>query len=427
MWQFLYSALIFPIVWLLLRALALFHPKARKGLEGRRRIFSDLARFLEDKPCTLRIWIHVSSMGEFEQAKPIIEALKTTLPDLCVIVTFFSPSGYDNSRRYPSADFVSYIPMDTKGKARRFLTLLNPDVALFIRYDVWPNHVWACEERGVPVLLANGTMRDTSARLWPLLRSFHRRLFGAFDTILTISERDAANFARFGIDASRIEPAGDTRFDRVTGKAAVAREKRLLPARIVEGRRILVAGSSWQEDEDALLPAVFTLLKYDPSFLCVIVPHEPTIEHLEMLEYRLRGRADSIRFSYLQNWAGERVLLVDSIGILLPLYASADVAFVGGGFKSNVHNTLEPAVYGIPVVYGPKIHNSQEARELQEAGGSFIVQNRREAYRVLRRLFSDEEFRAVSGEQAGAFVRARSGATQRIVDRLIPYLDAPQR
>ncbi len=426
MTRFLYRYIIFPVLWIGLRVLALLHPKARKGLEGRRHVFADLARFLEEKPCPLRAWVHVSSMGEFEQAKPIIEVLKQAVPELCVVVTFFSPSGYENSRRYPHADFSTYIPIDTARNAARFLDLLKPDIALFIRYDVWPNHLWACRDRGIPALLANATMRDNSARLWPGARSFHRAVFDAFESIVTISERDAQNFARFGLRHAAIETAGDTRFDRVSGKAEEARIKRLLPERIKEGRRILVAGSSWQEDEDALLPAVFTLLKYDPTFLCIIVPHEPTIEHLETLEYRLRGRAESIRFSYLQNWDGERVLLVDSIGILLPLYASADAAFVGGGFRSNVHNTLEPAVYGIPVVYGPKIHNSQEARELQEAGGSFIVSNRRDVYRVLRRLFSDEPFRAQTGEAAGAFVRARSGATERLVVRVLPYLNTQE-
>jgi 3-deoxy-D-manno-octulosonic-acid transferase len=366
-------------------------------------------------------WVHVSSMGEFEQAKPLIEALKERVPDLCLVVSFFSPSGYENSKRYPHADVVTYLPLDTKRNAREFVAAVRPDIAVFIRYDIWPNHVWACEDAGIPIVLANATMRESSARLMPVSRAFHTRLFNAFDAILTISESDATAFRRFGLERPRIEAAGDTRFDRVAGRATAARGKKLIADRIVDGRKVFVAGSSWPEDEDVLLPALFTVVKNDARLLTILVPHEPTVEHLEMLEYKLKGKLSSIRFSFLADYAGESVILIDSIGILLSLYASADVAFVGGGFKSNVHNTLEPAAYGIPVLYGPKIQNSREAEQLREAGGGFIVQNKREAYRLLRTLLSDDDARRVAGERAGSFVQSRAGATARIIEALLPY------
>ena len=378
--------------------------------------------FIRNNPSRQRLWVHASSMGEFEQAKPIIEALRRRMPDLVVVATFFSPSGYENNLRYRAIDAVAYIPFDTARAARRFLELLRPTAAVFIRYDVWPNHVWICREMGIPVMLANATMRDNSGRLFPGVGRFHRAIYDAMDVILTVSERDADNFRRLGLSHPHIAAVGDTRYDRVAGKAAESLQRMPLPSAVRAGRRTLVIGSSWPEDEEIVLPVLFKLLEHEPELQCIIVPHEPTIDHLEFLEYRLGGKFDSLRFSYMHAWKGERVIIVDSIGILLPLYAAADVAFVGGGFKSNVHNTLEPAAYGIPVIYGPKISNSQEARELADAGGGIVVRNQKECYRSLRRLIDDERYRDDCGRRAGEFVHARAGSTASILSALLPLL-----
>jgi 3-deoxy-D-manno-octulosonic-acid transferase len=243
------------------------------------------------------------------------------------------------------------------------------------------------------------------------------------EAILTVSQNDAAAFGRMNLRHAVIEVVGDTRYDRVAGKAALSRLRMLVPEHILKDRKAIVVGSSWSEDEEVLLPALFALLARDPRLLCIIVPHEPTIDHLEFLEYRLNGSVPSLRFSYLQSWHGERVLIVDSIGILLPLYAVADVAFVGGGFKSNVHNTLEPAAYGIPVLYGPKIGNSQEAQDLADAGGGFVVRSREEVEATLERLLNDDTARRKAGEAAGRFVSERSGSTAHILTRLLPMLE----
>ncbi|MDT8325308.1 MAG: glycosyltransferase N-terminal domain-containing protein [Bacteroidota bacterium] len=422
MWKFLYSTLVLPALWLAFRALWPFNRKVRRGLRGRRSSMQRLRVFIRNNPGRRRLWVHASSMGEFEQAKPIIEELRRRMPDLVVVATFFSPSGYENNLRYRAVDAVAYIPFDTTANARRFLALLEPTAAVFIRYDVWPNHVWACHAMGIPVMLANATMRDGSGRLLPGVRRLHRAIYNAMDIILTVSEQDAENFRRLGLSRPRIAAVGDTRYDRVAGKAAESRQRMPLPAAVREGRRTLVVGSSWPEDEEIVLPVLFKLLAHDPTLQCILVPHEPTIDHLEFLEYRLNGMFASIRFSYLHAWKGERIIIVDSIGILLPLYAAADFAFVGGGFKSNVHNTLEPAAYGIPVLYGPKIANSQEARQLAADGGGIVVRNRQECYRSMRRLIDDASHRAECGRRAGAFVHARAGSTTAILEALMPLL-----
>jgi 3-deoxy-D-manno-octulosonic-acid transferase len=422
MWKFLYSILVLPVLWTAFRVLWMFNRKVRRGLRGRTSSMQRLRVFIRKNPGKQRLWVHASSMGEFEQAKPIIEELRRQMPDLVVIASFFSPSGYENNLRYREIDAVVYIPFDTAGNARRFLALLQPTAAVFIRYDVWPNHVWACRDMGIPVMLANATLRENSGRLHPLMRRFHRNVYDAMDVILTVSEQDAASFRRLKLTRPVIHAVGDTRFDRVMGKAALSRNRMPLAENVREGRKTLVVGSSWPEDEEIVLPVLFKLLKSFPDLQCIIVPHEPTIDHLEFLEYRLAGETATLRFSYMNAWKGERVIIVDSIGILLPLYAAADLAFVGGGFKSNVHNTLEPAAYGIPVVYGPKIGNSQEARQLAESGGGIVVRSRQDCYRSMRRLLEDDSYRAQCGKHAGAFVHARAGSTTRILTYLNPLL-----
>ncbi|MFA6234700.1 MAG: glycosyltransferase N-terminal domain-containing protein [Bacteroidota bacterium] len=423
MWKFFYNIIVLPPLWTAFRVLWLFNRKVRRGLRGRHTSLQRLRVFIRNNPGQRRLWVHASSMGEFEQAKPIIEALRERDPELVIIASFFSPSGYENNLRYRAVDAVVYIPFDTPGNARRFLELMQPTAAVFIRYDVWPNHIWACRSMGIPVMLANATLRENSGRLLPGIRQFHRRIFDCMEAILTVSENDAAAFGRMKLQRPRIEVVGDTRYDRVAGKAALSRKRMLVPEHILGGRKVIVAGSSWTEDEEVLLPALFAMLARDPQLLCIIVPHEPTIDHLEFLEYRLNGSVPSLRFSYLQSWNGERVLIVDSIGILLPLYAVAQVAFVGGGFKSNVHNTLEPAAYGIPVLYGPKIGNSQEAQDLADAGGGFVVRSREELESTLEHLLGDDTARHAAGAAAGRFVSERSGSTAHILTRLIPMLN----
>ncbi len=422
-WKFVYSAFTLPLMWIGIHALGIFHPKVRRGLRGRRNMLVRMEERLRHLPEEKRLWIHASSMGEFEQAKPIIEAIKARVPDALVIATFFSPSGYENNLRYPHADYISYLPIDTRRAVRRFLDIANPALTAFIRYDLWPNAIWECDRRGIPILLTNATMSRGSARRWPVVRSFHRAMYNALRSILTVSPADAEQFAVYRLSKPEILAIGDTRYDRVKGRAEAMRGKKLIPDAIARGKKILVVGSSWNEDEEMVLPAVFRLQRAMPELLCILVPHEPTLEHLEQLEFNLRGRSRSIRFSYLPDYTDEQVIIIDSIGILLALYAYAHVAFVGGGFRTNVHNVLEPSVYGIPVLYGPKIENSQEAAELEQAGGGFIVRKKPEIYRRLRTLFLNETARREAGARAAEFVHSRTGATEKILEHMLPFLE----
>ena len=417
-WFILYNTAFIPLFWTLLQIASLFNSKIRRGIVGRRGLFEKLERDISNLSSKRRIWFHSSSMGEFEQAKPIIAALRKKYRDINIIVTFFSPSGYDHSKNYKLADIITYIPFDTKANAHRFLDLLQPTAAVFVRYDVWPNHIWELNARRIPVFIANATMRTTSARLYPLLKNFHHLLFNNFESILTVSAQDADAFALFGLTHPSVEAIGDTRYDQVWQRSADAKKKHLLPHAILKGKKLLLAGSIWPEDEEVLLPSIKKILQYDLNVLVILVPHEPTEDALEDVENKLGSKPRSIRFSNLNDYANERIIIVDSIGILMALYQYANVAYVGGSFRQGIHNVLEPAVYGIPVVYGPKHTNSQEAMELARRGGGFIVNDQQECYRTLRILLDDKKANTAAGKQALMLVEENIGATERFIQCL---------
>jgi 3-deoxy-D-manno-octulosonic-acid transferase len=422
LWQVLYDALVIPLLWVFLRGAGLVSAKVRRGIAARNGLFASLERNVAALPPGPRIWFHASSMGEFEQAKPIIARLKELRPDVRVIASFFSPSGYDNSLRYPHADVKTYLPFDTRRGARRFLDILRPDIAVMVRYDVWPNHVWELRRRRTLCMIANATMRSTTPRHLPVARTFHHALYGAFTHILTVTTADAEAFRAFGLAAEAVTAVGDTRYDQVMQRSAGARQKSIIAPHVTAGKRVLVAGSTWPEDEQALLPAFLRLHAADERRLLVLVPHEPTERHLEEVEAQLLGRIRSIRFSSLQAYDGEPVILVDSIGVLMSLYAAAHAAYVGGSFRQGVHNVLEAAVYGIPVLFGPRYRNSREPLELVHEGGAFVVTGAEDLERSLSNLLGDEAARTAAGEKALRFVRSRVGATDRVLERIIAGL-----
>jgi 3-deoxy-D-manno-octulosonic-acid transferase len=272
--------------------------------------------------------------------------------------------------------------------------------------------------RGIPAFIANATMRTTSARFYPLLKNFHRLLFDNFKSILTVSAQDANAFVLFGLTHPSIEAIGETRYDQVWQRSADAKKKHLIPPAVRKGKKLFLAGSTWPEDEEVLIPSIKKILQYDSNVLVILVPHEPTEDALEAVEKVLGSKPRSIRFSNLNDYANERIIIVDSIGILLALYQYANVAYVGGSFRQGIHNVLEPAVYGIPVVYGPKHTNSQEAIELSRRGGGFIVNDQQECYRTLRILLDDKKAASIAGSQACALVKENIGATKRFIQHL---------
>lgn len=421
-WRFLYNAIFIPPFWAALHVLGLFNRKVARGIAGRKTLFADLAQTMAAMPPGPRVWVHASSMGEFEQAKPIIAALKSRHPEVRVIASFFSPSGYEHSRKYTLADAIVYIPFDSPGGARRFIGLIRPDVAVMVRYDIWPNHIWELRARAIPVIIANATMSRRTLRRLPLLRSMHQSVYNSIDSILTVAESDVAAFGTFQLKRPVIKAIGDTRYDQVATRSAEARKRNIVPPAVVAGKKVIVAGSTWPEDEEVLLPAFLGIREERSDMLLILTPHEPTLEHIEGIERELAGRATTIRFSALNEYDGQDVIIVDSIGILLVLYASAQLAYVGGSFRQGIHNVLEAAVYGIPVLFGPKHRNSHEPLMLVERGGGFIVTNEEEFRKTAGNLLRDDRIRAIAGERASAFVQSHLGATEQILTFIEPHL-----
>ena len=422
-WYLVYNIIVIPLFWLLLRVGALVNRKIRRGLRGRRGLLQQLEQDIQKLTKSQRIWFHSSSMGEFEQAKPIIAALRRKYNDLDIIVTFFSPSGYEHSRNYKLASLITYIPFDSSANARRFVDLIRPAAAIMVRYDIWPNHVWELQKRNIPTLIANATLRKNSSRHYPFLRSFHRQVYESITSILTVSQSDVDSFGNFQLTQPELHVIGETRYDQVWQRSEEARLKHLIPPDILKRKRVLVVGSSWEEDEAVVLPAFRRIAQHDSNAVMILVPHEPTIDTLERLELALNYSLRFIRFSDLNDFSDENVILVDGIGILMALYQYADVAYVGGSFRQGIHNVLEPAVYGIPVLYGPKHQNSQEALELTRRGGSFVVTSQEECYTHLRKLFNDKKARTKAGAESLRLVKENIGATDRFLDYLEKVLN----
>lgn len=417
-WQILYNICFIPLLYLSLIAISLLNKKVRIGIAGRKRIFEDLIlNRLSFNPAKKVIWFHSSSLGEFEQAKPIIEKLKKET-DVNIVVSFFSPSGYENSKKYPYADIITYMPFDSKWRAKRFIDIVSPNMAVFMRYDIWPNHVWTLKEKKIPCLLVDATMKKNSARKFPLAKSFHKYLFEDFAKILTVSSEDADGFASFKCKNVQVKVVGDTRFDRVYNRSLASKNSKIIRQEILGNKNVLVAGSTWQQDEDVLVPVFLKLMKYDNNALMIIAPHEPSLLRLEKLENEFSGQTSFIRLSHINNYNGEKIIIVDSIGVLSILYNYADAAFIGGSFKINVHNVLEAAVYGIPVLFGPKIENSQEAKNLVDAGGGILINTKMEFYRELRKLFTNEQLLKKYGQNSLEFVNKHLGATDRIIKEI---------
>jgi 3-deoxy-D-manno-octulosonic-acid transferase len=415
-WIIVYNIVVVPILWILFMIGGLLKQKYRVGIKGRLNLFDNLRTQLDKLPeGSNKIWFHASSLGEFEQAKAIIAELKKNHPEIKIIVSFFSPSGYEPSKKYKLADAITYIPFDSYRNAGKFIKMIKPKAAVMIRYDLWPNHIWALKQQHVPVFIANATMRENTIRRFPVLKSFHSKLYNAVNYILTVSEKDLKTFDIFKLTSPKMGVMGDSRYDQVWQRSIDSKKKHLMPEKILSGKNVFIVGSSWEADEKILFPVFFKLQQNEPDLLMILVPHEPTENNLERIESELNGQTTHIRFSELNDYAGERVLIVDSIGILMVLYQYAHIAFIGGSFRGGVHNVLEPAVYGIPVIFGPNHTNSQEAILLLNEKIAFMGSDDEEMYRILRTLLSDETIRSESGQKAFLFIKKNIGATQKFL------------
>ncbi len=375
-----------------------------------------------------RIWFHAASMGEFEQAKPVIELIKKMKPDYQIICSFFSPSGYLTQRNYPFADAVVYLPFDTKRNACQFLDAMQPDISVFVRYDAWWNYLSRLEKLNIPAILINATR--PSDKFWKktfVAQLYYKKIYSKFSDIFTVDSRQTNYFENLKLKY-RIHTSSDTRFDRILEKVRAAESQKVIPQEIVSDEFVLVAGSIWQTDFEVISEAVRNINRDNKVKITVVyVPHEPEAAFLEYIEARL---AESIRLSQLLERLEKNetvrlpsggAIVVDSIGKLLKLYGNADFAFVGGGFGVGVHSLTEPAGYGVPLFCGSNCFNSPDAAGLLAEHALIITADTKEFETNLVELLNDIALRAKRGSQANEYVTSRSGSAQKIANFLLGF------
>ncbi|MCC7506174.1 MAG: 3-deoxy-D-manno-octulosonic acid transferase [Saprospiraceae bacterium] len=395
-----------------IRLAAPFVPKARKWVDGRRNWRSRYRADFQKKSRVL--WVHAASLGEFEQGRPVIEGFRQQHPDWQIVLSFFSPSGYEIRKNYPHADFIAYLPADTPANARDWLDLIRPDAAVFVKYEFWANYLFALKKRQTPTVLISALFRPDQA-FFRWYGGFWRRMLGCFDRFFVQNEASARLLGGIGIEA--VEVAGDTRVDRVLQIAETAPANALVAQFSASAPATLIVGSSWPADEDLLIAA---LAKPEFQDLKVVfAPHEPAAAQVQQLETRLKNafpQALVARYSQSgeKEAAAARFLIIDNIGMLNTLYRYGWIAYIGGGFGRGIHNTLEPAAWGLPVVFGPKYHKFEEARQLAARGGGFAVGSADELEAALRVLMQPEKHRAAVAAIHTYLTESR-GATRRVL------------
>ena len=406
--KFLYNCIVF-ISALLLPIIGVFHKKIKLFIHGRSKTFSEISKLKNFKT----IWLHAASLGEFEQARPIIEDIKKNYPDYKILVTFFSPSGYEIRKNYNLADVICYLPLDSKSNARKFIKEVNPTLAIFIKYEFWPNLLNELKLKEVPTILVSGILRKKQL-FFKSYGGFMRDSLKAFHHFFVQDENSKSLLSSINFD--NVTVAGDTRFDRVS-KILEQNNSLDFINEFKNDNYTIVAGSTWQEDEELLVDYINNKASENEKF--IIAPHN--IKQEPILELQKSIKKKTVLYSQLRhdlNLKEYQVFIVDTIGILTKIYATADVAYVGGRLKTGLHNILEPATFGIPVVIGNKYNKFKEAVDLVKIGGCISIKNKEEFSQTFINFKEEENFRKLTGVINKRYIKDNLGATKLIMNYL---------
>lgn len=391
------------------RLTAPFNAKAKKWVQGREGIFEKLEKVSKENDKV--VWMHCASLGEFEQGRSLLEKIKEQGTRYKVLLTFFSPSGYEVRKDYDGADWVFYLPMDSRHNAQRFLQITKPDLVIFVKYEFWYYYLHELKKNNIPLLLVSGIFRK-EMHFFKWYGSFSRRMLGCFTHFFVQDETSKQLLATAGFNNLSI--TGDTRFDRVI---EIAEKAESIPAieHFIGNRKAIVAGSTWPEDEE-VLQKTFSAIN-DPELKLIIAPHEVTEKHLQSIKELF---PDSMRLSEIQTsnvkHQTSNILTIDNIGMLSRLYKYGYITYVGGGFnKSGIHNILEAAVYGKPVLFGPHFTKFKEAIDLIQNGGAYSIEDAKESFAVFQKLLHDKKAYLESCENSLNYVYANKGATEKIM------------
>ena len=399
---------------------SLFNSKAKLFLQGRKGLLERLtAKILEHPtPNSQLIWFHCASLGEFEQGRPLMEKLKLQQPDIKILLTFFSPSGYEIRKNYSGADFVFYLPMDTPSNAKKFIEIVKPKKVFFVKYEFWFNYLSELKNKNIPTYLVSGVFREDH-HFFKSTGGWFRKQLTAFTHFFLQDEKSIELLNSIGYINTTL--CGDTRFDRVFEVAKNAKQIDLVK-QFSYGKKVLILGSSWREDEKIVQSLNLENLKL------IIAPHEIDEKHLGSIEaefipllskglLRREGAGVCLRYSKAteKNIASAQILIIDNIGMLSSFYQYGSIAFIGGGFGKGIHNILEAATFGLPIIFGPNYEKFIEAKDLIRLGGAFSINDVSELEKTML-LLSDEQVLKTAAQISRMYVQARVGATDKILN-----------
>lgn len=389
---------------------SLFNKKVKKMWAGERQAVKVLKKKVD--PEARYIWFHAASLGEFEQGRPLIEHLRETHPEYKILLTFFSPSGYEVRKNYEGADIICYLPLDTIRNARRFLRAVKPVMAFFIKYEFWYNYLHILQHRGVPTYSVSSIFRPDQIFFQWYGRQYGRVL-KCFTHFFVQNMESKALLAKLGI--TDVDVVGDTRFDRVLQIKEASKQLPIVEQFTAHAQKVFVAGSSWLPDEEIFIK-YFDIHK---DWKLIIAPHVISDEHLSQIFELLKGRR-VVRYTEAteENVKDAEVLIIDCFGLLSSIYHYGTVSYVGGGFGVGIHNVLEAAVWDIPVVFGPNNKHFQEAQGLMLVQGGFEIKDYQSFRDLMMRFETDASFLQNAGENAGAFVKSRAGATAKVMENV---------
>ena len=422
---FLYN-LILLLAAKLLKVVALFNPKMKLFVAGRKSVFQTLAAKIQ--PSDAVFWFHAASLGEYEQGLPVIEAIKKQFPNRKIIITFFSPSGYEVRKNNTVADVTVYLPLDTKSNAKQFIKLVHPEMVFFIKYEYWPNYLNELKKQHIKTYLISGILRENQA-FFKWYGGFYRNALKTFDYFFVQNESSKNLLQSIGFN--NVKVSGDTRFDRVV--SILERDNSLdfieqfknldsaqLDKNVNQKSKIVVIGSSWPKDE-SLLVNYINQSSDDVKF--IIAPHNIKQEQIQELKNSISKKTilfSDVETRLIASLKEYNVFIIDTIGILTKIYSYADIAYVGGGLgTSGLHNILEPATFGVPVVIGPNYSHFTEATALVNMEGCISIQNQTELNEAFDLLLHNEDERLEKGHICSTFVQMNKGATQTIMNHIL--------
>ncbi len=397
----------------LIKLSSLFNNKAKLWINGRQAMFAKMAEKLQDGE--QRIWIHASSLGEFEQGRTLIELIKKEKPNYKIVLTFFSPSGFEIQKNYEFADYVFYLPLDTKRNAEKFVSLVNPKIVIFIKYEFWYNHLKAVHRRGIPIYLISAIFTPEHA-FFKWYGKWYKKMLYYFNHFFVQNEQSRKLLE--SIDIKNISIAGDTRFDRVF---EIAQQAKSIPMveEFCKNNISVIFGSSWKVDEEMFFDFI-NKNEYGVKF--VIAPHE--IHEANIVRIMSKITQKTVRFSQADKnkLHDAQVLIIDNIGMLSSVYQYGKIAYIGGGFGSGIHNILEAATFGLPVLFGPNYHKFQEAIDLIQLQAAFEVSNQNDAIKLLTNLIEDKDLYNKSSKICSNYIENKRGATSMIFEKLVDKL-----